>query len=140
MMEDKADKTTLRITLQGKLITDIAAFYAQINQELMQGEETWQIASSLDAFNDLLYGQIGKFKHYDHLEIYWQDIDVSKQHLGLKTTLAYYRSKIYPSSPFNQELFERKIEDLKNGVGETYFDILMDIISSHKHTVKLICA
>ena len=136
-MEQKPEKTTCRIYLKGKKITDIGSFYKHINKQLMQ-EEDWKIAASLDAFDDLLYGGFSKWKDYDQLEIVWEDIEISQQHLGFDTTMKYYQSKIYPGSPYNQSLFRQKIKSLENGNGQTYFDLLIAVINNHKDRVKLI--
>ena len=136
-MEQKREKTTYRIYLEGKKITDIDSFYKQINKQLML-EEDWEIAASLDAFDDLLYGGFSKWKDYDQLEIVWEDIEISRQHLDFDTTIKYYQSKIYPGSPYNQSLFRQKINDLENCNGQTYFDLLMEIINNHKDRIKLI--
>lgn len=128
---------TLQIELQGKEITDIPSFYSQIN-DLLMGEKDWKLSNSLDAFDDLLYGAYSKWKDYDLLEIIWHDIETSKENLGYQCTLNYYRSKIFPGSPFNISLFKQKIEELKKDKGPSYFDILIEIIESHKERVRLI--
>lgn len=129
-------KNTLRITLEGKEITNISSFYRQMNDRLMQDED-WKLAESLDAFDDLLYGGFGKLKDYGHLEIEWKDIDISRKNLGVEITKAYYLSKIYPNSPYNQPYFKERLEELERGAGNTYFDLLMEIIDSHSQRVRL---
>ncbi len=101
-------------------------------------EEDWKLAESLDAFDDLLYGGFGKFKDYGHLEIEWKDMGISRKNLGTEITKAYYSSKIYPDSPYNQLYFKEKLEELERGTGDTYFNLLMEIINSHSQRVRLI--
>jgi hypothetical protein len=52
--------------------------------------------------------------------------------LGVETTLAYYQGKLGAESPFNQTHSQKKLDELKAGRGETYFDIVADIIRSHR--------
>ena len=136
-MNFRNDKTTCSIYLEGSTITDIPAFYKQLNEQLMQ-DENWRLGESLDAFDDVLYGGYSKWKDYDQLEIVWKDIAVSERSLGVATTKAYYQSKLEPNSPFNQQFFEEKLKHLEAGTGQTYFDILMEIIESHSETVRLV--
>ncbi|MBD1426038.1 barstar family protein [Sphingobacterium arenae] len=136
-MNLKDDKTTLTIYLEGATITDITSFYRQVNAQLMQDED-WQLGENLDAFDDLLYGGYSKWKDYDQLEIIWTDIAVSERGLGRETTKTYYESKLGENSPYNQDLAREKIKRLEAGKGQTYFDILMEIIESHRDKVILV--
>ena len=132
-----SNKKVYKIILEGKDIVDIPSFYTQINAQLMQGED-WSLGESLDAFNDLLYGGFGAAKDADLLEIEWHDIDISRKHLGIETTKAYYQAKIQHGKPYNTALFQEKLQALAQGRGPTYFDILIEIIQSHRDRVRLI--
>ena len=125
----------LHIVLQGEQINDISSFYRVINQELMP-KESWKIGT-LDSLEDLLYGGLGRLKDYDGLVINWKNIDYSRKALGVETTLAYYRKKLAPNSPFNKPYFQKQLEDLEQGKGRTYFDIILEIISGRPN-VQLI--
>ena len=111
-------------------INDIASFYEEINAVYMSSE-SWMIGS-LDGFDDLLYGGFGTFKDAASHCIVWKDIAHSRTSLGVETTLAYYQGKLGAESPFNQTHFQKKLDELKAGRGETYFDIVADIIRSHR--------
>ncbi|MDQ1152358.1 hypothetical protein QE382_004342 [Sphingobacterium zeae] len=115
--------------IDGNKIDSIASFYEEINAVYMSSE-SWKIGS-LDGFDDLLYGGFGIFKDATSHAIVWKDIDHSSASLGIETTLAYYQGKLGARSPFNQTHFQKKIEELKAGQGETYFDIVAEIIRSH---------
>ncbi|NGF56961.1 ribonuclease inhibitor [Parapedobacter sp. SGR-10] len=136
-MNSKNENTTCRIYLQGRKITDIASFYKQLNQQLME-EEDWKLGESLDAFDDLLYGGFGKWKSCEQLEIVWNDVAISEQFLGMETTKAYYESKLFEGSPYNQEFIKGKIKELIHENGKTYFEIILEIVDSHKERVRLI--
>jgi hypothetical protein len=115
--------------IDGSKIDDIASFYDEINAVYMP-HESWQIGS-LDGLDDLFYGGFGTFKNATSHAIVWKDIAHSSASLGTETTLAYYQEKLGAQSPFNQTHFQKKLEELKAGQGETYFDIVAEIIRSH---------
>lgn len=99
--------------------------------------ETWKIDQSLDAFNDLLYGGFGSIGNSNTIEIIWLDIELSREALGYEATKQYYLAKLQPGSLFNKDLFTEKLYRLEHGDGQTYFDIIIEIIESH-HTINLI--
>jgi RNAse (barnase) inhibitor barstar len=117
--------------IEGSRIYDIPSFYAEINRLFMQNE-SWQLGHSLDAFNDLLYRFSGGV-----VTLLWKDIAQSKAALGYEVTKRYYEEKLLPDSPFNKEHFREKLAELEQGSGQTYFDIVMEIIGEHAN-VKLV--
>ncbi|ATL49287.1 ribonuclease inhibitor [Chitinophaga caeni] len=127
-----------RIIINGENIHDIPSFYKEINQVFMAGED-WQIADSLDALNDLLYGGFGILHNSEPVQLVWKEIGQAKETLGIETTKRYYLSKLVPGSTFNRPHFEKKLEALENGNGQTYFDIIMEIIAAHPN-IQLIQA
>ncbi|MBC9932760.1 barstar family protein [Chitinophaga qingshengii] len=116
--------------IEGNRINSIADFYAEINRVFMTGED-WQLGNSLDGFNDLLYGGFGAVKMNEPMQLIWQDIAHSQQALGVDTTRKYYEDKLLSGPAFNEALFREKLEALNQGRGQTYFDILMEIIADH---------
>ncbi|MBE8719589.1 barstar family protein [Sphingobacterium pedocola] len=125
-------KKTLSISIDGTAINDIASFYEVINQTLMVGED-WNLGNSLDAFDDLLYGGYGLLKDYDKLEIIWKNIEHSRKSMGVEATQKYYLDKLNSNLPYNKSLLHQKLKDLDAGKGQTYFDVLLEIIDSHKN-------
>lgn len=117
------------VVIEGAHIADIPSFYAEINRVYM-ADESWQIGS-LDGFDDLLYGGFGKVQVAKKQTIIWKDIAHSRAALGVTTTLAYYQEKLAANSPFNHTYFQQKLADLQAGKGQTYFDIVAEIIQSH---------
>ena len=122
------------ILITGSNIHDITSFYREINRVFMHNEN-WQIGESLDAFNDLLYGGFGAMDNNETVNILWKDIELSKKALDYEATKAYYLNKLQPSSPFNKQYFSAKLKELEAGVGETYFDIVMKILSEHSNII-----
>ncbi|MCF2489242.1 barstar family protein [Dyadobacter sp. CY347] len=124
----------IQLTIQGSSIRGIESLYEEINRVFMK-EEDWLLGNSLDALDDLLYGGFGAAKGATQVEITWQDIDISKAALGHDETRQYYLDKLQPGSPFNKALFSEKLQALENGNGQTYFDLVMDVFSSHANIV-----
>lgn len=116
--------------INGKDITGISTFYSEVNRVFM-ANENWYIAESLDAFNDLLYGGFGSIQTGATAQLIWKDISVSKAALGYDATMRYYDEKLQPGSPFNKKHFEEKRAGLQLGSGQTYFEIIVEIIGQH---------
>ncbi|MFX1708758.1 hypothetical protein PV783_32635 [Chitinophaga sp. CC14] len=119
-----------QIIINGDVISDIPSFYREINRVFMAGED-WQLGNSLDAFNDLLYGGFGVIRNNEPVVLLWKNIERSRTALGYAVTKRYYEEKLLPDSPFNKEHFREKLDALNNGTGQTYFDILLEIIAAH---------
>ena len=120
----------LKLEINGDDFQTIEGFYDEINRLLMQDED-WKLGVSLDAFDDLLYGGYGSLKGFDQLEIVWKNSAKSSLDLGLEATLNFYEEKLKNPDKFNQDFVQLKIADLKSGIGKTYFEILIEIISAH---------
>jgi RNAse (barnase) inhibitor barstar len=119
-----------QIILEGKNIYDITSFYKEINRVFMQNED-WELGESLDAFNDLLYGGFGILKGLPKIQLIWNDSKKCSHTLGYDTTKVYYLKKLEPGSPFNRAYHEQKLAELEADNGQTYFEIILDIISDH---------
>lgn len=119
-----------QIVIDGNLISDIPSFYGELNRVFMTGED-WTLGNSLDAFNDLLYGGFGAIESNEPVILVWKQMEKSRQALGYEATKQYYEEKLLPGSPFDKEHFREKLDALNKGEGQTYFDILLDIIAEH---------
>lgn len=120
------------IVIDGNNIEDIATFYAEINRVFMAGED-WELGESLDALNDLFYGGFGAIKDSEEIKIIWQNVEKSKKTLGYETTREFYLKKLLNPSRFNPDLIKQKLYELENGMGQTFFEIVVEIISSHNN-------
>lgn len=118
------------ILINGENIFDIETFYQEINRVFMHNE-TWEIGESLDAFNDLLYGGFGEIKGKESIELIWKNFEENKKALGLEVTLNFYKAKLKSPEIFNSKFIQEKIEDLHSGNGQTYFEIILEIIAEH---------
>ncbi|WP_343314373.1 barstar family protein [Brucella sp. BE17] len=116
--------------IEGSRVHDIASFYDEINRLFMQ-EENWQLGQSLDALDDLLYGGYGALQGAKTATIIWRNFEKCAIALGHETTRNFYLSKLAQSSTYNAERILRDLEELENGTGPTYFDIVLTIIADH---------
>ena len=109
--------------INGSHFSDLSGFYEEVSRVLMKDAD-WKVGT-LDGFDDILYGFQG--------EIVWKESEKSKQDLGLEATKVFYENKINQGKPFNIELIQQKLDDLIDGNGQTLFEILVEIIESHKN-------
>lgn len=119
-----------KIIIEGTNINNIETFYEEVNRVFMS-QENWKIAQSLDAFNDLLYGSFGEIKGKEKIQLIWKDIEQNQKSLGFQTTLEFYQNKLKSPEIFNRKFVLSKIDELHHGVGLTFFEIVLEIISDH---------
>lgn len=124
------------LVIEGKNISNIKTFYQEINRVFMQ-HETWKIRESLDALNDLFYGGFGEIKGKEKISLIWENFEENKKALGLEMTKNFYESKLKSPEIFNTAFIKEKIEALENGNGQTYFEIIVEIVAEHSN-IKLI--
>lgn len=117
-------------TIEGGAIDDIASFYAEINRVFMAGEN-WRLGQSLDAFNDLLFGGFGAIESGEATSIVWRDIEHSRAALGIEATREFYRAKL-GNPQYNQALAQAGLDALEAGTGQTYFEMIVEIIAQHE--------
>lgn len=124
------------LELAGRAIVDIPSFYAEINRVFMP-DETWALAESLDALNDLLYGGYGAIDGRVPVELVWRDMETSRAALGIETTRAWLLEKLQSpttfNATFNTDVIRNQLDALERGDGQTYFDIILEIIGDHRN-------
>lgn len=138
----------LEVELRGAAITDIASLYDELNRVFM-ADEDWQLGPSLDALDDLLYGGYGAAfgSATDHsagpstgsgtgtvtgrLRVVWRDHARSRDALGVATTASWYEAKLAQPGRFNTEKVTRDLAGLRASGGPTYFDLVLEVFSSH---------
>ena len=118
-----------KIIIEGKNINNIETFYEEVNRVFML-HENWKIAQSLDAFNDMLYGSFGEIKGKEKIQLIWKDMEQNQKSLGFQTTLEFYQNKLKSPEIFNRKFVLSKIDELHNGVGLTFFEIVLEIIAN----------
>ncbi|NML72415.1 ribonuclease inhibitor [Chryseobacterium sp. RP-3-3] len=124
------------ITIKGNHFSDLSGFYGEVSLVLMKDTD-WKVGT-LDGFDDILYGGFGVFESGEEVEIVWKDSQKSKEDLGLEATRHFYENKIRQGKPFNVELIQQKLDELTSGNGQTLFEILIEIIESHKNITLIL--
>lgn len=114
--------------INGGHFSDLEGFYEEISQLFMKDED-WKIGT-LDGFDDILYGV--------ETDITWKDSQKSKENLGLDLTKEFYENKIKQGKPFNVQLIQQKLDELIAGEGQNLFEILIEIIESHKNITLIL--
>ncbi|MBN5150734.1 barstar family protein [Stenotrophomonas maltophilia] len=122
---------SILLQIEGSAINDIASLYAEINRVFMTGE-AWQLGPSLDALDDLLHGGYGALAGQAQATLIWRDIAHSRTALGMETTRQWLQAKLDTPGGFNTEAIARQLQALQQGEGPTYFEIVMQIIASHR--------
>ena len=125
-----------KITIEGKNINNIETFYEEVNRVFMS-QENWKIAQSLDAFSDMLYGSFGEIKGKEKIQLIWKDMEQNQKSLGFQTTLEFYQNKLKSPEIFNHKFVLSKINELHNGVGLTFFEIVLEIIANHDNIMLI---
>lgn len=114
--------------INGGHFSDLEGFYVEIS-ELFMKDEDWKVGT-LDGFDDILYGV--------ETDITWKDSQKSKEDLGFDLTKEFYENKIKQGKPFNVQLIQQKLDELIAGKGQTLFEILIEIIESHKNITLIL--
>ncbi len=127
---------TKTFTIDGGKIHDIPSFYEEINR-LFMPHENWKLGASLDALNDMLYGGFGEIKGNEKIILIWKNFEQNRHDLGLELTKTYYQNKLKSPDIFNTKFVQEKLTELENGTGQTYFEIILEIIGDHPN-IKLI--
>ncbi len=122
--------TGLALVLDGSAIDDIAGFYAEINRVFMANED-WELGPSLDALDDLLYGGYGALAGHASATVHWTHIAHSRAALGVAATRAWLQEKQARPGMFNAAGIATQLDALERGVGQTYFDIIMEVFAAH---------
>jgi len=131
----QAKRTTMdkqTIIINGDNFSDLESFYNEIDRVLTKDLD-WDTGHNLDAFNDLLRGGFGVYEYEEPIKLIWKNISKSKTDLGLEATKKWYERKITENKNENQQFFKDKLKELTDKKGQTLFDIIIEIISEHKH-------
>lgn len=121
---------TKALVIEGHAINDIASFYDEINRVFM-ADEDWKLGHSLDALNDMLYGGFGALNSDEAVTLVWQNADKSRSSLGFDATRAFYRNKLRHPETYNINSTSQSLAELERGKGETFFEIVLQIIADH---------
>lgn len=121
---------TLTLTIRGDAIDDVPSFYSEINRIFM-ADEDWKLGESLDALDDMMRGGYGVMHGAGPVRLVWQAMDKARASLGFATTRELLQAKLGHPEMYNAELIRRQLAALEAGTGQTYFDIVLEIIAGH---------
>lgn len=124
----KQDNKNDMTVINGSHFCTLQGFYDEVSRLFMKDKD-WKIGT-LDGFNDVLYGFQG--------EIIWKNSQKSKKDLAFDSTKEFYQNKIVVGKPFNVQLIQQKLDELIDGNGQTLFEILVEIIQSHKNITLIL--
>ncbi len=124
------------IVIHGGHFSSLDGFYEEASSVLMKDVD-WKVGT-LDGFDDILYGCFGVFGNKEKIEIIWKESQKSKEDLGFAATHEFYENKIRQGQPFNIQLIQQKLDELEEGKGQTLFEILLEIIESHKNITLIL--
>ena len=119
------------IIIEGSKFNDIEGFYTEIDSILTKGL-TWKTGHNLHAFNDLLRGGFGVHEYEEPITLIWKNANKSKRDLGYKATVANYENVLTKCHPSNINKVKELLENAKQEMGETLFDIIIQIIKEHE--------
>lgn len=86
---------------------------------------------NLDAFNDILRGELGTPE--EGFILVWKNSSLSRENLGYLETVRQLERKLERCHPSNRELIKAQLEQAKRGKGATVFDWLVEIIEDEAH-------
>ncbi|MGV0996699.1 barstar family protein [Empedobacter falsenii] len=120
------------IQIDGSKIQDLTSLYKEFDDKLMPNED-WELGESLDALDDLLYGGFGEINGNEAVRFVWTDFERMRELFGYNFTLNFYQNKLQYPEVFNIDLIQNSIDELQNGNGKTYFEIILEIVESHSN-------
>ena len=120
------------IIIHGDHFSDLTGFYKEMDRLFMKDVD-WRLGESLDALNDILYGGFGVYEPGEAVLVVWRNFSKSRTDLGIHETKKNYEMKIQKGHPYNVKLFQDKLVDIENGVGQTLCDIIVEIFLDHKN-------
>ena len=120
-----------KFIIDGSRFNDIEGFYTEIDRILTR-DLSWETGHNLNAFNDLLYGGFGVHEYGEPITLIWKNSDKSKKDLGYKATVEYYENILTRCHPTNINRVNELLENAKREMGDTLFDIIIQIIIGHQ--------
>jgi RNAse (barnase) inhibitor barstar len=120
------------IEINGNNFNSLSTFYDEVEKKLTKNLD-WKIGRNLNAFNDVLRGGFGMHEYEEPVKINWTNSAKSKHDFGWDKTVLYFESILAQCHPDNIAFVKADIESAKQKKGETLFEIITGIITSHSH-------
>jgi hypothetical protein len=112
------------ITLDGNNFADFDGFVREFNMRVFGDDKTWH--GGFGQLNDLLRGGYGSPEGSFTIE--WLNAHKSREDLGKDAAMKWLLLRKDKVHPANQESWEKRIELMHNNLGDTIFQIIVDII------------
>jgi RNAse (barnase) inhibitor barstar len=122
----------ITIKIDSANFSNLSEFYDEIERTMTKGLN-WKIGKNLDAFNDVLRGGFGVFEGDESIRLVWKDAEKSKIDLGYEATAEYYKNLEESCHPQNKKFVHNKYLQASKGVGDTLFDVIVEIIQDSEH-------
>lgn len=116
--------------IDGAEVHSISDLYEQLNRELM-ADDDWRLGPTLDGLNDVLYRIDSEIRDGGPATFVWIDHAHSRDALGFDETQRWLNSKLAQPNSFNQRRIQSDLDGLRNGIGKTYFEIILEIFADH---------
>jgi RNAse (barnase) inhibitor barstar len=124
------------------MLRSVAVVYIIDGRQVWNLEDFWRVmgeavngpggyfGSSLDAFNDCLWGGFGTPEDDDFV-VEWRDHEVSRFNLGYEETVRQLELMLARCHPSNRPRFQADLDAARAGQGPTVFDWLVEIFEDH---------
>ncbi|ALO66147.1 ribonuclease inhibitor [Arthrobacter alpinus] len=116
--------------IDGAEVHGISDLYVQFNRALMTDQD-WRLGQSLDGLNDVLYRVDGEIRADHPATFVWIDHAHSREALGFDETQRWLQNKLSQPNSFNQQRIQADLDELRSGVGKTYFELILEIFADH---------
>ncbi|WP_407353525.1 barstar family protein [Luteimonas sp. R10] len=118
------------LELDGTRIHDIPSFYDEVDRVFM-ADAGWTLGRSLDALNDMFHGGYGALQGSGPVTLVWTAFEKNRRDLGIEATRAFLQAKLAQPGRYDAARIQRDLDALEAGTGQTFFDIVLEIIAAH---------
>ena len=119
------------IEINGNNFSNLTEFYDEVERKMTSGLN-WKISRNMDAFDDVLSGGFGVLDIDEKYQLNWENSKKSKTELNWTETIKFIEDKLKVCHPTNIEFVKKDLENAKNGIGKTLFELIVEIIKEHK--------
>ena len=119
------------IEINGNNFSNLTEFYDEVERKMTSGLN-WKIGRNMNAFDDVLSGGFGVHDVDEKYQLNWKNSEKSKKKFGWPQTIEFIEAKLKTCHPTNIEFVKKDLEDAKNGIGETLFELIIGNIKEHK--------
>ena len=121
-----------KIIIDGDTFCNLAEFYEEVKRKFTSDID-FEIGKNLDAFDDILYGGFGVYDYGEKIIIIWEGSQKSKINFSYEATVKYLKEMLAGCHPTNRTSVRERLALAEMQIGETLFDIIIEIIREHSH-------